>query len=386
MRANILGLAFGLTLTLAPNLPTPGAEPSTPAPLARAVAAEQQLRAFMERRRIPGLAAAVGLDGEVFWAGAYGLADLETEAPITAESVFPIGSTSKALTALLLGQLVETGKLELDAPIERYVPSFPPKAHPVTARQLAGHLAGIRNYNRAAGEYDNHRRFSSVVEALQVFQDDPLLFEPGTRHAYSVYGFVLLSAALEGASGKPYLELLETQLAKPLGLTRTGPHREALPGLVRSYIAGFFGAPTATPPTDLSNKWAAGGLVSTPLELVRLGNAVLAGKVVQPETFSLLATPQRLSDGSDSGAGYGMGWRSGARKLVPGGREVQVVHHGGTGAGSMSFLLLVPESGLVISLQSNLLFEPFADFAAEAYALAELFLAAPRAGRSPPPS
>lgn len=340
----------------------------------RAAAAEQQLRSFLESRRLPGLAAAVGRDGEVLWQTTLGVADLETKAPLDADSVFPLGSTSKALTGLLLGQLVEAGKLDLDAPIQTYVPYFPPKSHPVTARQLAGHLAGVRNYNRAAGEYENRKSFASVQEAVGIFKDDPLESTPGTRHSYSVYGFVLLSAALEGASGESYLALLESRLTKPLGLAHTGPCRPGLPGLVTSYSAGFLGMPTVAPPTDLSNKWAAGGLASTPVDMVRLGNAVLAGTVVRPETFTLLTTPQRLADGSDSGAGYGMGWRSGSRTLANG-REVRVVHHGGTANGAMSFFVLFPEQRLVISLHANLLVEPFVDFAGQAYALAEIFLA-----------
>lgn len=340
----------------------------------RSVAAEQQLRVFVEKRQIPGLAVAVGLDGQVVYQQAFGVADLKTKAPLTAESIFPLGSTSKALTALLLGQLVDAGKIDLDAPIQTYVPYFPPKSHPITARWLAGHLAGLRNYNRAAGEYENQKSFPTVESAVSLFKDDPLEFEPGTRHSYSVYGFVLLSAALEGASGKSFLDLLDARLVKPLGLSSTGPCRPALPGLVTSYSSGFLGMPVPAAPTDLSNKWAAGGLASTPLEMVRLGNAVLAGKVVRPETFALLTTPQRLKDGSDSGAGYGMGWRSGTKKLGADGREVRVVHHGGTANGAMSFFVIFPEERLVISLQSNLLFEPFTDFAKEAYDLAAIFL------------
>jgi serine beta-lactamase-like protein LACTB len=337
--------------------------------------ATEQLQAFMAARRIPGLSVAVGKGDRVVWAQAFGVADLETKAPLTTESVFPLGSTSKVFTSLALGQLVEAGKLDLDAPIQTYVPSFPLKSHPITPRQLAGHLAGLRNYDMAAGEYANTREFGSVAEAVTVFEADPLVFEPGTKHAYSVYNFVLLSAAIEGASGSDYLTLVQQRIAAPLGLVRTGPNRRATPpaGLVTSYTAGVWGVPTKTPPVDVSNKWGAGGLASTSTEMVLLGNAVLAGRVVRPETFTLLTTPQPLKDGSDSGAGYGMGWRSGRRRLTPDGPELRVVHHGGTAAGAMSFFVLIPEIDLVVSLNGNLLFEPFVDFAEQAYAVAELF-------------
>ncbi|MFO0962171.1 MAG: serine hydrolase domain-containing protein [Phycisphaerales bacterium] len=344
---------------------------------AAAARVEARLKEFAQERRIPGIAAAVGAHGEVAWSAAIGVKDLESGAPVTATTVFPLGSTSKPLTSLLLGQLVEQGKLDLDAPVQTYVPYFPPKDHPITVRQLAGHLSGIRDYNRAAGEYDNTRRFERVRDAVAVFASDPLLFQPGTRHAYSAYNFVLLSAALEGASGQDYLSLLRDRLTVPLGLQRTGPNLPPQPDLVSSYAVGMMGRIVSINPGDASNKWAAGGLVSTPLEMVRLGNAVLAGKVVSPATFELLTTPQKLADGSDSGAGYGLGWRRGSRTL-PDGRVVPVVHHGGTAPGAMSFFAIYPTENLVVSLQGNLLFEPFTAFSQEAFRIAESVLAARR--------
>jgi len=361
----------------------PQRAPESPGPIAvvtvdpaTAAVAEERLRAFLADRRIPGLAIAVGLHDEVLWSTALGVADLTTEAPITSDSVFPLGSTSKPLTSLVLGQLVEERRIDLDAPIQDYVPYFPTKEHVLTTRLLAGHLSGVRDYDHAAGEYDNTRHFASVREAVAVFADDALLFEPGTRYAYSAYNFVLLSAAIEGAAGADFLTVLDERLVVPLGLEHTGPNRAPVSNLVTSYVTGFFGRVVPARPNDPSNKWAAGGLVSTPLEMVRLGNAVLAGRVVEPATFTLLSTPQTLSDGSDSGAGYGLGWRRGERALGDG-RVVPVVHHGGTGAGSMSFFVLYPTEGLVVSLQSNLLFEPFTTFATEAFEVAESFLTAP---------
>ena len=351
---------------------------------------EARLRQFMAERRIPGLAVAVGTSAGVVWSAALGVADLDTQAPITLESVFPLGSTSKPLTARLLGQLVEEGRIDLDAPIQELVPDFPAKGSPeasssaagrpggrVTARLLAGHLAGLRDYDHAAGEYHNQRHFSSVREAVGVFADDPLLFEPGTRYAYSPYGFVLLSAAIEGATGRYFLSVLETRLAKPLGLKRTGPNRGPPENVVTSYTTGFRGDVVPAQIGDPSIKWAAGGLVSTPLEMVRLGGAVLAGKVVRPETFVLLTTPQRLADGTDSGAGYALGWRRGERQMQDG-RIVPVVHHGGTGPGSMSFFAIYPTEGVVVSLNANLLFQPFGPFAEEAFSIAEAVIAAGR--------
>jgi CubicO group peptidase (beta-lactamase class C family) len=95
---------------------------------------------------------------------------------------------------------------------------------------------------------------------------------------------------------------------------------------------------------------------------------------VRPETFTLLTTPQKLKNGEDSGAGYGMGWRSGKQKLPISGREFRTLHHGGTANGAMSFFVLFPEADLVVSINSNLLMQPFTDFSGEAFYIADLFL------------
>jgi serine beta-lactamase-like protein LACTB, mitochondrial len=341
---------------------------------AAAQRATEHLRGFMVEHRIPGLSIAVGQNGKVLWTGSFGVEDLDSKAPVTPTSVVPLGSTSKTLTSLALGKLVEEGRLDLDAPIQKYVPYFPKKEHVLTPRLLAGHLAGLRDYDMAAGEYANTREFPSVREAVAVFKDDPLLFEPGTRYAYSVYNFVLLSAAIEGASGRDFLTYLRERIVKPSRLERTGPNRAPVKGLVTSYATGFGGIVVKAPETNVSNKWAAGGLVSTPTEMVRLGNAILMGKIVKPETFTLLTTPQKLKDGGETGAGYAMGWRSGTKRLSSSGRELRIVHHGGTAHGAMSFFVIFPESGLVVSMQGNLLFQPFTDFSNEAFMIAEMFL------------
>ena len=342
-----------------------------------AARAAETLEAFMEERRIPGLSAAVGCGGEVRWVGAFGVADLETEEAVTPSSAFPLGSTTKALTSAALGKLVEAGKLDLDAPVQRYVPGFPDKGHRITPRLLAGHLSGLRDYDFEAGEYANTRRFESVEEAMTIFEDDPLDFEPGSDYLYSVYNYVLLSAVIEGASGQEFADFVRSEVLAPLGLERTGPNRqpEAMPGRVTSYGMGFLGFPAKAPFTDLSNKWAAGGYVSTPTEMVRFGLALLDGRLLRPETFEVLTTPLKLADGSETGEGYALGWRSGRRSLQHSGVEARVVHHGGLGIGSTSFFVLLPEHGVAVSLLGNLLFRPPTDFIRKAYEVADLFVA-----------
>src|SRR4030095_6501447 len=158
----------------------------------------------MSAKGIPGLSVAVGVEGQVRYAKGFGMADLENGVPATATTVYRTASIAKPLTATAVLQLVEKGKLALDAPIQAACAAFPEKAWAVTARQLLSHLGGVRHYR--PGEPENTRHYESITDTLAVFKDDPLLHEPGTKYSYSTYAFSVLGCAIEGASGAPYGE------------------------------------------------------------------------------------------------------------------------------------------------------------------------------------
>jgi CubicO group peptidase (beta-lactamase class C family) len=104
---------------------------------------------IMEEAGIPGASVAVGIGGQIVWAEGFGWADVELGVPVTTLTRFRVGSVSKPITAAGLGLLVERGQVDLDAPIQTYLPDFPEKRWPVTTRQLGGHTAGIRHYRGA---------------------------------------------------------------------------------------------------------------------------------------------------------------------------------------------------------------------------------------------
>lgn len=161
---------------------------------------------WLADNNIPGVSVAVGANDLIVWAEGFGWADLEQQVPVTQITRFRIGSVSKPLTAAAAGLLYEQGALDLDAPIQTYVPSFPGKEWPITTRQLMGHTAGIRHYRNDTEGY-SAAHFETVTDALSMFANDPLLFEPGSRYSYSSFGFNLLSAVLEGASQRSFLDL-----------------------------------------------------------------------------------------------------------------------------------------------------------------------------------
>ena len=209
----------------------------------------------------------------------------------------------------------------VDAPVQRYLPSFPEKQYPITVRQLAGHLAGIRHYQ--GDESLGSRHYETVLEGLEIFRDDPLLFEPGTQYSYSTYGYNLLSAVLEGASGKPFLAQMEERVFEPLGMRHTSAdqNRFIVFDRVRPYIVDDEGRFANAPHVDNSYKWAGGGFLSTAEDLVRFGFAHLEPRhfVLQ---FCLHDDERRPLASQPSGMGVcSAGWNNNDRLNRHGSRK-----------------------------------------------------------------
>jgi CubicO group peptidase (beta-lactamase class C family) len=303
-------------------------------------------QAIVNEAGVPGLSVSVGVNGEVVWSEGFGYADLELLVPVTPETRMRIGSVSKPVAAAPVGLLVQRGQLDLDAPVQRYVPTFPEKRWPITTRQMGGHLSGIRHY-RGAETYSS-RRYNTVLDGLAIFQDDTLLFEPGTRYSYSSYAWNLISAVVEGASGRGFLPFMEEEVFEPLGLRSiVAEHMDS----IILHRSGYYqrtrgGGILNAPYVDNSYKWAGGGFISNTADLVRFGMAHIGGDFLAPETLETLWTSQRLNNGERTG--YGIGW--GTRTDYDGRRTV---HHGGSSVGGRAFLLLFPDHGVVVAILAN---------------------------------
>lgn len=299
----------------------------------------------MTRLGIPGLGAAVVTERRVRWSGAFGIADLENLVPVRSETVFRLASVTKPITATAVLQLVETGKVDLDAPIQRYVPGFPPKQWPVTVRHLLSHQAGIRNWTEE--EFHNTRRYANIAESLHIFKDDPLLFEPGSRTQYTSLGYNLMGAVVEGVSGKPFLEYLAERVFAPAGMVAA--RGDDVLAIIPNRAAGYQRAGEElrnSPPSDTSNRTAGGGLVATAEDVARFASAFQRGALVKPSTAQAAYGRQRTRGRELTG--YGLGWIVGQA----GGRS-EAYHTGGQPRVS-TVLYMVPRSGLAVVLLCNL--------------------------------
>jgi CubicO group peptidase (beta-lactamase class C family) len=321
----------------------------------------------------PGLSAAVVRDDRLLWAGGFGLADVENRVPARADTVYRIASLSKPITATAVLQLAERGLVDLDAPVQRWVPAFPEKRAPVSLRQILTHTSGIRHYR--SGEFIQRRRYRDVVAALAIFKDDPLLFEPGTRYEYSSHAYNLLAAVVECASGLGFGEYLRERVFEPAGMNDT--HLDRAERLVdrraRQYErSGVPGRWRNAPAADLSSKWAAGGMLSSALDLARFHVALDRGVLLRPETLGLMHAEHRLDDGTPTG--YGLGWA-----VARDARERLLVGHAGGTTGGSAFLLRVPGTGEAVALLVNV------SDAGDLYPLAQRLLAAARGEAGPEP-
>ena len=314
-----------------------------------AAEAREVVQAWLAEHDAPGLTIAVMAAGKIVWSQGFGMADLENGVPVRPHTKMRIGSVSKSLTSIAVGLLYEQGKLNLDAPVQKYVPSFPKKRYPVTARRLAGHLAGIRGYLPGSrSEVFNMRHYDSVVAGLELFQDDPLLFEPGEKYSYSSHGFNLLSAVVEGASGQDFLSYMQENVFDPLGMKNTTADHtdQVIPHRTRFYERDDAGVWENAPYADNSYKWAGGGFISTAGDLLRFGRGIISGGLLKPETVELLLTPQRTKDGKPTG--YGIGWRT---VTDEGGRRR--VGHGGSSVGGKARLAIYPDSQVMLAMMIN---------------------------------
>ena len=310
--------------------------------------ASRLLDKILESSHSAGVVASVGVNGKIVWSQGLGYADLEQRVPADAAvTKFRIGSVSKTMTAAAIGKLVEQGKLDLDAPVQKYVPSFPQKKYPVSTRQLAGHLAGIRHYK--GQEFLNTKHFNNVVDGLAFFKDDPLLFEPGEKYSYSSYAWNLISAVIENAGGMNYLQYMQDSIFQQMQMASTCADQVDSLILYRSryYNLKQDSSQRNSPWVDNSYKWAGGGFLSTAEDLVRMGFAHLNTEFLSSETIQLLWTSQETNAGDKTN--YGIGWSRGTDEF---GRE-WIGHNGGSVGGS-TYFRVYPEEKLVISVIANL--------------------------------
>ncbi|XP_051978585.1 serine beta-lactamase-like protein LACTB, mitochondrial [Xyrauchen texanus] len=390
-------------------------------------------RDLLQRNQVevgaPGMVIGVSVDGNQVWCEGVGYADLENRVPCSPDTVMRIASISKPLTTAAVVRLWEEGKINLDAAVQKYVPEFPEKQFEgenvtITTRMLLSHLSGIRHYEKDAKkvredkekakrllkppekkeekdsadskekpraedksakckeakagqrkkefeqeEYYLKYSFENVIQALDLFKDDPLIFKPGSTFLYSTHAFTLLSAVVERAAGQRFLDHM-MKMFRDLGMFNTVPDENdpIIYNRSRFYHFNKKGRIVNCPYVDNSYKWAGGGFLSTVGDLLVFGNALLYSfqmaklkntdgllpGFLKPHTAKAMWAPVDKTEASwDKDGLYGQGWLVVEKQQKYGqchNRRHYVSHTGGA-VGASSVLLVLPRESTQVTDQ-----------------------------------
>lgn len=313
-------------------------------------AVEQSAREELAKLNIPGASIAIVRGDRVVFAKGVGIADVETGEAVRPDMVFRLGSTTKMFTATALVGLAVEGKIDLNAPIGKYIPNLPPKLSQITANQLLSHTAGIHDEAPMYGSHDE----SALGNGIHAWTDDWLFASPGKIFSYSNPGYWLAGYLVETLSGMPYADAEDVRIFRPLGMQHSSfrPLMAMTWPLAQGHDAGPDGKPrVARPAADNAASWPAGSLFSTTHDLARfviafLNDGRIDGKqVIDPKVIAALSTPHVRYPDSEESYGYGL--------TIHEFRGVHVIEHGGSRMGYGSHIRMLPAQRSAIIIQTN---------------------------------
>jgi CubicO group peptidase (beta-lactamase class C family) len=318
---------------------------------------QERLDALARQHRVPGAVLAVSTSEEAL-EFATGVISASTGVETTTGTVFQIGSNTKLLTTTLVMQLADAGEVELDAPVQRYLPAFElaePGAGEITIRHLLTHTSGIQGDHFA----DYGRGDDAVERYVGSLKEIGLIHRPGQMWSYCNSGFVLAGHVVEQMTGQPYHQLLAERICAPLGLRDTTVlAEEMLAGRCAvGHVAGPDGTPQVPPVVIMAMAQSPAGsrTVATAAELAAFARMHLAGGTARDGTRLLSEAGVRAMQetqgsrprASDAALTQGLGW------LLSDWSGARVIGHGGGTIGQLSFLEAVPEHDLVVVLLTN---------------------------------
>jgi CubicO group peptidase (beta-lactamase class C family) len=285
----------------------------------------------------------VSVGGEPVYTGAFGLADIERGAPNTIDTQFRVASITKAFTALLVYQLVSSGRLSLDEKLSDLVPGYPAeKGADITVGHLLTHRGGITGEGRIPELEDIERHRWTRESLLKEIAGRDLVFAPGGGNEYSNYGYVLLALVIESAGGASYEEQLQERICGPAGMmhTRGDDNDDIIPGRALGYHFDYIEGPQNSPYLDMTFTLGAGHLLSTVSDLHRFAVA-LEGPDVLPAEFRETFFSMR-------------GWTVQPAAVGQDGRNVRGNYLSGSINGFASHIFRVEKDEIFIALLKNM--------------------------------
>ncbi|HET8782716.1 MAG TPA: serine hydrolase [Pyrinomonadaceae bacterium] len=307
---------------------------------------ESLLTREMRERRIPGVQAVVVKNGKIVLSIASGTADIQHSVPVTKQTVFPIYSCTKAFTGVAIMQLVEEGKLDLNAPISRYLDDLPESWRPITVKQLLTHVSGLPNILRLLDPNTYGLPAGVTEEDLwQKIKSQPMASAIGERFSYNQTNYALLGKIIDKLRGKPFAEVFKTDQFQVAGMNSTGfgdsrdviPHKTPTYRYVKEKLTIDY---AEFPPF----RRTASGMNSSAEDLARWLIALQQGKLLK--TKSALDTLWRAGTFNDGSATtWAIGWMTKPRP-----KHRAVIATGG----SRAAFFVYPEDNLAIVVLTNL--------------------------------
>ncbi len=307
---------------------------------------EQIAREELAARRIPGAAVGIVRGDRLVFARGFGVASVETKAPVTPDMLFRLGSTTKMFTAAAVAGLALEEKLSLEAPLSRYLAFLPPGVGRATAHQLLTHTAGLMDTAVMNGSHDDE----ALGTGIRAWTDAYLFTGPGRIYSYSNPGYWLAGYLAESVAGKPYADVLKERLFDPLGMRRTT--LRPLVAMTWPLAQGHDGAGIVRPAADNVANWPAGSIFSSVEELARftiafMNEGRLEGReALKPAIIAKLTTPYVQIAGSPNSYGYGL--------TVGTTRGVRMWSHGGSRLGYGSSIQMAPDHRVAVIVLANL--------------------------------
>jgi CubicO group peptidase (beta-lactamase class C family) len=361
------------TAVVVAALAVPGPVLSATLPISRSVEAriDAAAKEDVDSGRVTGAAVAVLRNGHVAFSRGYGRSNLELSTPVSAKTVFRIGSLTKQFTAAGVLLLAEQGKLKIDDKLSLYLPDFP-RANEVTLRDLLNHTSGIHNFTEGP-VIDKISTTGATVPQLvaDIAGQSPLYdFDPGTGWWYSNSNYALLGAVIEKVTGESWAAFMKTEIFDKLGMVDTAADdaRDVVPGRASGYslIKGARGKFRNADFTDMSVPYAAGALRSTLEDLTRWNAGLYGGKLLKPQSLKEMLAPGRLRNGAEDQTA--IAWPGGKAFAPPAGYVPgpyafgldhhsedgrRIVGHDGSIAGFDALMQTYVDEGLTIIVLTN---------------------------------
>ncbi len=297
----------------------------------------------------PGATILISRDGNAVYRKAFGMADIENGIANQTNMVFRLGSITKQFTAVAIMMLEQEGKLKVSDDMTKYLPSYTPPPSTITIEHLLTHTSGIPSYTGLEGWMSTSkiREKLSVEAMMDEWEGLELEFEPGSTWKYNNSGYYMLGTIIANVSGMGYDEFIEQRIFEPLGMNDSYyDHSELIiPNRARGYQRGEDGELQNADYLDMGQPYAAGSLASTVDDMAKWDVALYGDAILPQEVLQRMWTSYVLTDGSETG--YGYGWS------VSEHNDNDVISHGGGIFGFRTEGMRLPEQGLYVSVLSN---------------------------------